>query len=66
MTYGQLEVLTEVRKGGRLHYKCLCACGTLKTIRADNVQSGAIRSCGCLARELASQRLKQVHRLFQR
>ena len=61
MTYGRLEVLTETRRSGRLHYRCLCSCGILKTIRADNVRSGLTVSCGCLGREQASQRLRELH-----
>lgn len=61
MIYGRLEVLTETRSAGRLYYRCLCSCGEIKTIRADNVRSGLVLSCGCLGRERASLRLKQVH-----
>jgi hypothetical protein len=60
MQYGRLEVLNETRRSGRLHYECICSCGTMKTIRADNVRSGVVRSCGCLGREQASMRLKRI------
>ncbi len=39
-----------------------CQCGTEKRIRANHVKSGRVRSCGCLASELASTRsLKHGH-----
>ncbi|WP_050983113.1 hypothetical protein [Cupriavidus basilensis] len=31
---------------------CRCDCGKLKTIRANNLRSGATKSCGCLLKEL--------------
>ena len=62
MNYGRLKVLEETRRSGRLHYRCLCSCGTTKTIRADNIRSGITLSCGCLGREKASLRLKKIHR----
>lgn len=39
-------------------YDCVCDCGATKTISSSNLRYGTSRSCGCLARELNSQRSK--------
>lgn len=41
-------------------YTCWCACGHVKNARAADLRSGDIQSCGCLARELASSRMKKL------
>ena len=37
------------------YYPVRCECGTEKAVRAKDLKSGAIKSCGCLNRELSSQ-----------
>lgn len=37
-----------------------CDCGTRKTVSADDLASGRIRSCGCLKRDLAKSRVRPV------
>ena len=58
---GRLEILRKLTRGRRSYFECRCACGTVKLVRADNVLSGLTRSCGCLSREKASERLKRLH-----
>lgn len=65
MRYGRLEVIGTERRNRRVYYTCRCSCGTIKTIRADNIRSGATRSCGCLSKEVASERLKGLYVLAQ-
>lgn len=50
-----VEVLPSNPRGEAM-WKCQCKCGNVKVIRAKSVRSGATKSCGCLARELARQR----------
>jgi len=57
----RLTILRKLRKGKRSYYECKCSCGTVKIIRSDNVNSGMVKSCGCLSREKASQRLRRLH-----
>jgi hypothetical protein len=58
--FGRLTVISraetdEVRKA---RFLCRCECGSEKIILAGSLTSGRTRSCGCLARELSSQRSK--------
>lgn len=60
--YGRLTVLEfshiHIQPDGKrtvAHWKCVCACGTLKTIAGSHLRSGWIRSCGCLMREKSAR-----------
>ena len=59
---GRLTITREFTRNSRRYYECQCSCGTVKTVRADNVKAGSTLSCGCLSREKASARLKKLHR----
>lgn len=39
-------------------WKCVCDCGNEHTVMASTLNSGNGKSCGCLAKELTSQRKK--------
>jgi len=52
---GRLIAL-ECRGGKRCSWLCRCDCGTEKLVRADHLQSGRTKSCGCFSREAAAQR----------
>jgi hypothetical protein len=60
--YGRLKVQKFIKK--RLqkdsYCKCLCVCGSIKNITLRHLKSGAIKSCGCLARELSSVRSRKL------
>ena len=49
--FGRLTVIT--RDGGYkpVRWVCQCACGEICSIRAGNLKSGNVKSCGCLRRE---------------
>lgn len=38
---------------------CRCDCGKEHIVRMSNLKSGAVQSCGCLGRELSSQRARK-------
>jgi hypothetical protein len=38
---------------------CICECGKHKAVRGSRLRSGESRSCGCLAKELSAQRIRQ-------
>jgi len=58
----RLTILGKLNRKNRSYFECRCSCGNIVTVRTDNYNSGATQSCGCLSRELASQRLKELHR----
>ena len=47
--FGMLVALEKAEKKTTKHvdWKCLCDCGKLTTVRADNLKNGNIKSCGC-------------------
>jgi hypothetical protein len=57
MKYERLAVLERVKKEGQsnAYCRCLCDCGIEKIVRETHLKSGAIKSCGCLSREIASK-----------
>ena len=56
--FGRLNVLWRSGESldGRATWFCHCDCGTEKIIRGSSLISGATKSCGCLSREIASER----------
>lgn len=59
--YGRLLVIGRSKqktKSGERLWECKCDCGSTTNVRADGLKRGTTRSCGCLARELSSQRMK--------
>ena len=44
---------------GRHKWLCKCDCGTERVIPQDRLKSGNSKSCGCLQREVASERAKK-------
>ena len=64
----RLEVLRLDHKNA--HYSTFflfkCDCGNTKVIKGSNVITGAIKSCGCLKRELGSNAAKNLAKTFRR
>ncbi len=58
--FGRLFVLARAENGvhAEVRWKCVCDCGTKTIVNGANMRAGNVSSCGCLARELSSQRLK--------
>jgi len=58
LVYGKLTVLREAPAGkwSNARWECECACGQLRTVSSQNLQSGSNISCGCHRRELTIQR----------
>jgi hypothetical protein len=58
--YGRLRVLSidyGNRKGGHLHWICLCDCGTMCSVTGGNMRRGHTQSCGCLRKEAARRNI---------
>ena len=60
--YGRLEVirLTDKRRNGSSVWECKCDCGNVVLVTSGCLQSGSLRSCGCLQREQTSERAKSL------
>lgn len=59
LKYSRLTVLEETEQrdaSGSIKYLCSCECGNTSIVSGNNLQSGDIKSCGCLSTE---QRRKQ-------
>ena len=58
--FGRLFVIDKSHKDkhGRWYWHCKCSCGKCLTIIGSSLRSGHTKSCGCLNRELSSQRAK--------
>lgn len=58
-TFGRWTVISvhlERDRDGRLWWRCRCACGNERVVRAGNLRSGHSRSCGCLVAEIVADR----------
>lgn len=50
-TFGELVVIAfDCIASGHSVWRCQCRCGNETSVRNGNLQSGAVRSCGCLTR----------------
>lgn len=58
--FGRLNVIqkSESKRGGKTWWVCRCDCGTILDVWSVYLRNGTTKSCGCLNRELASERLK--------
>ena len=56
--YGKLVVLSQLPKEGKYYiYLCKCDCGNTIEVKAENLKSGKVKSCGCLKNAPARNRL---------
>lgn len=57
LRFGRWLVLEQVRvRPGITHWRCRCDCGNESVVFAQTLREGHSRSCGCLQRELSSER----------
>jgi hypothetical protein len=64
--FGRLKVLHQRKTERRINFwLCRCDCGNAVWVRANGLREGSSKSCGCLSRELSSQRarLRKRHRV---
>lgn len=50
---------------GNKMWKCQCKCGSEAVVRGGNLKSGAVRSCGCLAKANALKHGESRTRLYR-
>lgn len=59
--FGRWAVLQRIKSNHKkIMYQCVCECGTEKLVYGSNLKNGKSLSCGCLAREMSSARLKAI------
>ena len=59
--FGRLTVINRGQSpNGRreAYWNCICECGNETTVSGSNLRSGAVKSCGCLQREIAANLCK--------
>ena len=58
--FGRLTVIERAKntKHGAARWRCKCKCGKETIVIGDELRKGATRSCGCLAKEVTSNRMK--------
>lgn len=60
--FGHLTVVSEAETINNKRYvNCNCDCGSSIKVRLSSLKDGHTKSCNCLSRDKASQRLKKVH-----
>lgn len=66
LRFGRLDVLKYHGLSGnnKTLWVVKCDCGKEKIVRSDHMKSGRTKSCGCLSREMASDR-NQTHGMTQ-
>lgn len=61
--FGKLVVLeVAFHQNGYVYWKCQCDCGNTACVRAANLKSGAVKSCGCLLHKPAYNRRHNMAR----
>lgn len=59
--FGRLTVIRRGEdRGGRVAWEALCDCGNTSIPLGQNLRRGDVKSCGCLNREKASERLREA------
>lgn len=59
--FGKLTVIKRNEKVKSTHvvYECVCECGETTNVRRQSLLNGSTRSCSCISREAASERLRK-------
>lgn len=59
--FGRLIAVEPVGKQGKgVLWRCVCDCGTENIVLGSELKRGNTQSCGCLSREMARARLKDI------
>lgn len=60
--FGRLVVIgRDDRNSRKTYFNCQCDCGNVKSVRADSLKAGLIRSCGCMKKEQDRENLTAAH-----
>lgn len=65
--FGRLIVIDRRQKNAKGRFavwNCKCDCGTEWAAAGRHLKSGAVRSCGCLRREVSRSRMAEMHSIY--
>ena len=62
MKFNKLTIKNVIHTGGAIYLDCLCDCGQRKNIMKSDVIHNKVKSCGCWAKERASQLNKKYNK----
>ena len=54
-----VKLLDRRSASGDAYWECKCECGNTSEVQKSSLSNGYVKSCGCLARELSSERQKE-------
>lgn len=57
MRFGRWIVLEKSRKSNKKSWICKCDCGNIRNVHEDTLLNGHSKSCGCLQKEVTTNRL---------
>jgi len=57
--YGRLTIVKKSHSVYGIMWECLCDCGNITYVRTGHLNSGSVKSCGCLLKE--SQNSLKIH-----
>ena len=64
LTQRRFTRLTAIRmmriKNHAAYWQCVCDCGRKRIVRANNLEAGNTKSCGCLRMEMLSRGLNPL------
>ena len=63
--YGRLTAIKMIEGRRPIYWLCKCDCGNYDEVRASNLQSGAVKSCGCLNDEAITKHNQSHSRLYK-
>lgn len=60
--FGRLQVIERApnNRNGRVMWYCLCDCGRDVVVRGEDLRYGCTKSCGCLDREVAREKMRKL------
>ena len=66
LRFGQLTVIKDNGSIDGYHYwQCLCDCGNEISVKAEYLQSGHKKSCGCLSQSIGELNIEQILKLHK-
>ena len=63
--YGRLIAIKMISNTKPIYWLCKCDCGNYDNVSSSNLASGAVKSCGCLNKEIITKHGLQSSKLYQ-